>query len=202
MPKDKKRITGVIEEILERKPDSESGWGKYVLYLEGHDEEIKVDVPEDVNDEYDLEEGLTVTLAESNFPNGAWVLHSKSEFITGEAFNMDGYSSGAGSTTATRSRRGTRKTEGTKARTSRRTTTTTARKKRGSTVTSARSSGGSDWNTYQKEVRDPQIKQQELLKIVSNIHIACLNNGLSPDDASALIDVIADDANRLDEILG
>lgn len=189
---DKRMITTVIDSIEERLPDSKSGWGKYKAYLEGEKGIFQLDVPGDLNKEFDLQEGYVVTIVEG--PYKGWIVHSNSECFTGEPFpepqqqqqqqperrggsNRSSSGSGSGST------KGRDKSNSPKP-------TKVATPKSGNTHTA--------WNQYQIDVRDPQMRMQTILSITKDIHCACIEQGCDPND---VINAIVEDAKNLDSVI-
>lgn len=198
---DKRRITAIIDSIEQRKPDNDRGWGKYEVKLAGYDGVHKLDVPADINANYDLEEGFKVTLTEGSFKG--WIVHSKSECFTGEPF--PDYSTIADESPAP-------------VATQPKTATVTAPAKKKSLYATKAAPSSSDeapttpkyatpkgggehtpWNQYQIDVRDPQIRQQEVTKIVSIIYIECIKAGVSLEDVPTLVEEIFTVAKGMDE---
>ena len=173
---DKKRMVATIESIEERLPDNDRGWGKYKVKLEGHKGIYKVDVPADINAEYDLDEGFSVLIQEG--PYRGWIVQSKSEFLTGEPVELE---SEAPAAKKAAPKRAAKKTPD---------APKTAAPKSGNTHTA--------WNQYQIDVRDTQMRMQSITGIVKDIHLTCIKEGCDP---SEVLDQVITDAQKLDEAI-
>lgn len=192
---DKKRITAIIDSIEERLEDNDRGWGKYKVRLAGYDGVHKVDVPAEINAEFDLEEGNKVTLTSGAFKG--WIVHSKSECFTGEPF--PDYSdvvtesstpvATVPKTIASKKKSLYGKSETTTAATE----TKFSKPKSGLEHTS--------WNQYQIDVRDPQIRIQEITKIVAGLYSSCIQVNMDIEDIRSLVQEVFVKAKEMDQFL-
>lgn len=181
---EKKLVTAVIDSVEERLPDNERGWGKYKLFIEGMKGVQKVDVPADVNAEFDLEEGMTVTLQEG--PYKGWIALSTSECFTGEPYEAKPAAAEPKRTVT--KRRGPAKNSSDESEED---------EPRESKVATPRSGNvHTAWNQYQIDIRDPQMRMQVLLEITAKVHCACIEHNCDPNEAMA---AIMSDAEKLDQ---
>jgi hypothetical protein len=182
----KRRVTGVIDSIEERLPDNDRGWGKYKMYIEGLEGLQKVDVPADLNAEYDLAEGQEITIIEGPFKG--WIVSPKSPTFTGEAAPEQERPAPK------------RKYEAPAKKNSSEGGYTPRKKEAPATPPVAETKSGNHtlWNQYQIDTRDPQMRWQTVLGIVANVHTACLEANVDPSD---VLDGILADASKMQSFI-
>ena len=178
-------IVGTIES-LERLEDSRSGWGKFKVYLEDYDEEYPVALPADLNEEgLDLEEGMELRATKGPFKD--WVV-SKSTFENYEVEEEDEPPKRKSRTTSSREKPSTQKS------------TTRSTSKSTPSKGSTKSSSYDDWNKYQIEQRDPKMETQDYLKIIKDVYVTVIANGLDDDPDVIVDDIIAKAKDMYDQM--